>query len=285
MPPSDTSTSAPTRTAATRTDLARRVTVTVAAVACVTGTLVGTGVVGTPVADTAGGALSDDATLLAPAGPAFSIWSVIYAGLAAYAIWQWLPSQAASSRMRATGWLAAASMVLNAGWLLVTQQDWVWGSVVVIVALLAVLVELVRRLHRDPATSKVELVAVDGTFGLYLGWVAVATCANTAAALASDDIALSTLPSALVVVLVAAAGVGMSWAFGGRWAVAAAITWGLGWLAYGRVAEEPDSTPVAVVATVAAVVVVLAVVALHRRSPAASGSAASTRDASAAAAR
>lgn len=268
MTASDTRTTTP---APTSGDLARRLAVTVAAVACVTGTLIGTGVVGEPVADTAGGALSDDATLLAPAGPAFSIWSVVYAGLAAYAIWQWLPAQAASSRMRATGWLAAASMVLNAGWLLVTQQDRVWGSVVVIVALLAVLVELVRRLHRNPATSKVEVVAVDGTFGLYLGWVAVATCANTAAALASDDVTLPSVPSALVVVLVAAAGVAMSWALGGRWTVAGAIAWGLGWLAYGRAAEEPGSTTVAVVASVAAVVVVLAAVALHRRSPAALG--------------
>ncbi|WP_216656531.1 tryptophan-rich sensory protein [Nocardioides marmotae] len=254
---------------ATRADLVRRLVVTVAGIACVTGTLVGTGVVGTPVADTAGGALSDDATLLAPAGPAFSIWSVIYAGLAAYVVWQWLPSQAASPRMRATGWLAAASMVLNAGWLLVTQQDWVWGSVVVIVALLAVLVEIVRRLHRDPARSAVEVVVVDGTFGLYLGWVAVATCANTAAALASDDITLPAVPSALVVVLVAGAGVLAAWALGGRWAVAGAIAWGLGWLAYGRVAESPESTLVAVVAVVAAVVVVLAAVGWHRRSPAA----------------
>lgn len=262
---------------ATRGDRVRQAVVTVAGVACVTGTLIGTGVVGTPVADTAGGALSDDATLLAPAGPAFSIWSVIYAGLAAYVVWQWLPGRATSPRLRATGWLAAASMVLNAGWLLVTQQDQVWASVVVIVALLAVLVALVRRLAEDPATSKVEVVAVDGTFGLYLGWVAVATCANVAAALASDDVTLPALPSALVVVLVASAGVAMSWAFGGRWAVAAAIAWGLGWLAHGRVSESPESTPVAVVATVAAVVVVLAAVTWHRRSPATTGSGAGTR--------
>lgn len=41
---------------------------------------------GTPVAEAAGGALSADATPLAPAGTAFSIWSVIYIGLAGYAI-------------------------------------------------------------------------------------------------------------------------------------------------------------------------------------------------------
>ena len=36
----------------------------------------------------------------------------------------------------------------------------------------------------DPAATGVpERVVVDGTFGLYLGWVAVATCANVTAAL------------------------------------------------------------------------------------------------------
>ena len=82
------------------------------------------------VEESAGGALSAEATRLAPAGPAFSIWSVIYLGLAAYTIWQWLPSSV-TERTRSTGWLAAVSMLLNAGWLLVTQQGWIWVSVVV----------------------------------------------------------------------------------------------------------------------------------------------------------
>ena len=118
-------------------DRLRQITVTLAAIFCAVGTLVGTGVIGTPVAQTSGGSLSDNATLVAPAGPAFSIWSVIYAGLAAYTVWQWAPALTTSKRMRLTGWLAAASMVLNAMWLLVTQQGWIWPSVVVILALLA----------------------------------------------------------------------------------------------------------------------------------------------------
>src|SRR5512139_394466 len=112
-------------------DRLRQAVVTAAEVFCVLGTLVGVGVLGTRVAESSGGALAADATLLAPATPAFSIWTPIYLGLLGYTIWQWLPGQAAAPRHRAVGWLVAASMVLNAGWLLVTQQGWLRASVVV----------------------------------------------------------------------------------------------------------------------------------------------------------
>lgn len=164
------------------TDQVRRIVVVLAELFCVFGTLVGVGVLGTRVAESSGGALAADATLIAPAGPAFSIWSVIYLGLAAYTIWQLFPRNAASPRTRATGWLAAVSMVLNAVWLLVTQQGWIWISVVVILALAIVLGLIMRQLTQYAAGGRMEQLVVDGTFGLYLGWVTVATCANVTAA-------------------------------------------------------------------------------------------------------
>src|SRR3954451_19787959 len=170
--------SAPARPPLTTVDQARRVTVIAAEIFCVVGTLVGIGVLGTRVEEAAGGALAATATLIAPAGPAFSIWTTIYIGLLAYAVWQALPSVAVRARVRSTGWLAAASMVLNAAWLLVTQQGWIWAGVVVIVALALTLGVLLQRLTREPAASRAEQVVLDGTFGLYLGWVSVATCGN-----------------------------------------------------------------------------------------------------------
>jgi hypothetical protein len=243
-------------------DLARRVTVTLAEILCVVGTLVGTGVIGTRVAESSGGALAADATLLAPAGPAFSIWSVIYAGLAAYTVWQWLPAQATSERGRATGWLAAGSMVLNAAWLLVTQAGWIWVSVGVIAALLATLVALVVRLSRVPATSVADRVVVDGTFGLYLGWVAVAACANVAAALAVDvsvGRGVAELGAVVAVLLVLVGGAWLARAYGGRWPVALASAWGLAWIAVGRLGDSPSSAVTAVAAIAGAVAMVLLV--------------------------
>lgn len=253
----------------TSTDRIRQVVVTLAEVFCVFGTLVGVGVLGTDVSKTSGGALSAQATLIAPAGPAFSIWSVVYLGLAAYTVWQWLPANAASERSRATGWLAAVSMVLNAGWLLVTQQGWIWVSVVVILALAVTLGLLVQRLTAIGSTSVVERVVVDGTFGLYLGWVAVASCANVTAALVASGVEPGRTVSEIVavVVLVVAAALGVLFAFrlGGRWAVAAAMAWGLAWIGAGRFgATDLSSTTTGVAAIVAAVVVLAAAFRTHR---------------------
>jgi len=250
-------------------DRLRQVTVTVAALFCVVGTLVGVGVIGTRVAESAGGALAADATLLAPAGPAFVIWTPIYLGLAGFTVFQWLPTQTAEPRHRAIGWLAAASMVLNAVWLLVTQQDWIWVSVVVMAALVATLALLVRRLEEHPSYGHGETVLVDGTFGLYLGWVAVATCANVTAAFVSSGVQPSAgVSDALAVVVLAVAallGLVLAATLGGRYAVAVAMAWGLVWIAVGRLTSEPDSTVTAVAAGVAALAVLLAAVWRHSR--------------------
>ena len=84
--------------------------------------LVGTGFFGgTPVQDLQDGRLDADASYLAPAQQAFSIWSVIYVGLLAYTVWQALPRQRSRDRQRALGWLIAATMVLNGLWLVAAQ--------------------------------------------------------------------------------------------------------------------------------------------------------------------
>ncbi|MDQ1288842.1 MAG: hypothetical protein QG622_2408 [Actinomycetota bacterium] len=248
---------------ATRTDRLRQVTVTISAVACVIGTLYGTGVLGTTVQNSSGGRLSADATLIAPAGTAFSIWSVIYAGLGAYTVWQWLPTSTTSPRARAIGWLASASMLLNAGWLLVTLLGWLPVSVAVIVALLAVLLVINYRLianraNTGPVTA-FEKVAIDGTFGLYLGWVSVATFANIAAVVtgspASSPSGLAEAAAVATLLVVSGVGVALARTLGGRATVAAAMMWGLSWIAVGRTTDEPRSLVTAVAALAAVVII------------------------------
>ncbi len=90
---------------------------------CVVGTLCGVGVLGTRVEASSGGALAADATRLAPAGPAFSIWA----------------------------------------------------SVGVVATLALMLGVLLQRLTTLSEHALADRVIIDGTFGLYLGWVSVAT--------------------------------------------------------------------------------------------------------------
>ncbi len=241
-----------------RNDVARQITVTASEIFCVIGTLFGIGVLGTRVEESSGGALASTATLLSPAGPAFSIWSVIYAGLFAYTIWQWLPRNKSSERHRAIGWLAAASMVLNATWLLVTQVGWIWVSVIVILALAVVLGLLVLALQRHPASSTAERIITGGTFGLYLGWVTAATCANITSAAVDSGWDLGFLGNQVLAVVVIAVAIGLGVLFtlvlGPRITVTAALSWGLLWIGIGRLTVGPESVPVAISAFVAVAV-------------------------------
>lgn len=251
---------------ATTADRVRQIGITLAEIFCIFGTLVGVGVLGTRVEESSGGRLAADATLIAPATLAFSIWSVIYLGLAAFTIWQWLPRQATSPRLRRIGWAAAVTMVLNATWLLVTQQGWLWVSVVVIVALALTLGWILR----VPADTKswAERIIVDGTFGLYLGWVAVATCANIAATLVGSGLPATGVGPVLATVVVLSVVAVLGWVFirrlGARWGVALAMDWGLGWIVVGRVADDPRSVVVAVVAALVAVVILVLAARLPR---------------------
>jgi hypothetical protein len=248
-------------------DRVRQAVVTAAAVFMVIGTLFGIGVIGTRVEESSGGSLSATATLIAPAVRAFSIWSVIYAGLIAYVVWQWLPANTSSPRNRRIGWLAAVSMVLNGAWLLVTQVGWLWVSVVVIVALVVTLGELMRRLGPPDDASAAEKLVVDGTFGLYLGWTSVATVANITATLVASGVnppaAVAEWLAVTVLAVAALIGFLLSRMLGGRLGVALAMGWGLGWIAVGRLIDQPASALVGVAAAVAAAVV-LSAVALHR---------------------
>lgn len=234
--------------------------VTLSAIVMVVGTLAGFGLIGTRVEDSAGGAFSADATLLTPATQAFSIWSLIYVGLAAYVVWQWKEHDNPDAIR--IGWLASASMILNAVWLGVTQLGWIWPSVAVILALAVILGLIMEKLSAGQPKSLFERICVYGTFGVYLGWVTVASIPNVAIALISAGINPGAPWAEIitVAVLVVAAGIGALFAFrlGARWSIAAAMTWALAWIAIARLDGPLHSTPVAIAAVVAALVIIAA---------------------------
>ncbi|MCK8670333.1 tryptophan-rich sensory protein [Rhodococcus sp. HM1] len=251
------------------TDSIRTTVVALSAVVAVLCSFPGSGAVaGTPISEAAGGALSADATAVAPGGAAFSIWTLIYVGLIALAVWQALPQQRANPRQRQSGWWIAASMLLNAAWILAVQVDLVWLSVVVIAALLGVLARVFVLLTATRPESRLEAVVVDGTMFVYLGWVAVATGANIAAALQADRLDPLGLGAdtwaVIVLALVAVVSVFLAVVGRGRLAVTAAIVWGLLWIALARIDSDGwQSTPAAVAAAVAAVVAAVSAVVVR----------------------
>ena len=119
-----------------------------------------------------------------------------------------------------------------------------------------------------------ERIVLDGTLGLYLGWVSVATAANIAATLADNGFDGGPFaPDAWAVIIcaaVAVVGVGLALRLGARLAPAAALAWGLAWIAVARATGEPESqATVIAAATAAGVVVIATLVARRRRDPAA----------------
>ncbi|GMA33943.1 tryptophan-rich sensory protein [Demequina litorisediminis] len=251
-----------TTATATAADRWRQGTVAAGAIVAMAGAAWGSGAFGgTAIADAAGGALDADGTLLAPASPAFGIWSVIYVALALFACVQALPSRATDPRMRAVSWWVLASMVLNAAWIGVVQAGALWASVVVIVMLVAVLGTIARRLTLTDAANPLDLAVTEITVGLYLGWSAVATVANIAAAgrdAVGADAAEGTLAAilalAVVAVIAATMAVALRWRPALAMSAGLAMAWGLGWIAAGRAEGEPHNIAVMWAAGVAAAI-------------------------------
>jgi hypothetical protein len=240
-------------------DLARQIVVISAFCFMIVAAMVGTGLFGgTPVQDLQDGALDQDGSYLAPARPAFSIWTVIYVGLFAYTVWQALPRQRGSERQRVLGYLIAGTMALNGLWLVTAQFGSLALTVLAIIVLLALLGVTFSRTVLDPAEGWADRLLVDGVTGLHLGWVTLATVANIAAWLTSIGPPEWEGSADLwgVVVLIVVGVIGLAIEALSRWRIAPALAlaWGLVWLAVGRLAGEPHSTAIGVTAIVVAAV-------------------------------
>ncbi len=253
----------------TSRDLARQITVISAVVFMVIAAMVGTGLFGgTNVRDLQGGALDSDATYLAPATQAFSIWTAIYVLMVAYAVWQALPGQRARARQRAAGWWVALTAVLNGFWLLTAQFLTLPLTVLAIVVLLVALGITIRILTRENASGWQDLVFFDAMVGLHLGWVALATVANVTAWLTAEVAPASRADAAdfwgiAVLVVVGFIGIGIALGTRGRIAPGLAMAWGLTWIGVARATGEPESFPIALTAWIVAVVVLTVPIAIR----------------------
>lgn len=244
------------------TPLAVPLAVALAVAIAILGAFVGSGALGgTAINEAAGGYLGADATLLAPAGPAFGIWSIIYLGLAIYALWQVLPGARRSTLQNRVRVLCAASAVLNALWIGSVQLGWLGVSVAVMLLLLLTLILIFQKLSTNEMQSGAERWIMWLTFGPYLGWVSVATLANIAAWLSSLGVSANYWWSqpAAVALLVVAALIGIASVFSsrGKISMALAMVWGIAWIGVGRSDGESASELVSVSAYVLAILLLL----------------------------
>jgi hypothetical protein len=115
-----------------------------------------------------------------PAGYVFSIWGLIYLALTAFVVYQALPLQRDNPRLRRVGYLFALTCAANIAWLFLWHYELFSLTLVAMVALLLLLIVIYLRLgigRREVPTVETWLVHVP--FSIYLGWITVATVANT----------------------------------------------------------------------------------------------------------
>jgi hypothetical protein len=109
--------------------------------------------------------------LFVPAGITFSIWGIIYLLLAGYCIIQFKNSN--QQLVGQIGWIFAVSCVLNGLWIVC----WHYGKLPF--SLLVMLGILVSLIYINILIKDIPFGLIKASFGIYLGWICVATIANT----------------------------------------------------------------------------------------------------------
>jgi len=131
------------------------------------------------------GQVSDNyPTLVTPAGFTFAVWGIIYMLLLVFTVYQLLPKNRDQPFLQQIGLLFALSGACNVSWLFLWHYDLITYSLVLMLALLASLILIYRRLDIGRATvSLKEMALVHLPFSVYLGWISIATIANVSVAL------------------------------------------------------------------------------------------------------
>lgn len=124
------------------------------------------------------GQLSDSyPNLFVPAGITFSIWGVIYLLLAAWCVFQFTTKGKAVAA--GIGWLFAISCLLNGLWIVAWHYEKLPLSLLIMAGLLITLILI--GINIKGLSSGLTKAA----FGIYLGWICIATIANVTALLVS----------------------------------------------------------------------------------------------------
>ncbi len=221
-----------------------------------------------PINNMTTGELSEQfPNLFTPAGITFSIWGLIYLLLLFFAIYQARDILSSYKKempyLHNTGYLFFLSCLLNAGWIFAWHYMWTTLSLVIMVLLLLVLLKIYLNLGIGKReTSWVEKILVYLPFQIYLGWIVVATLANTNALLVDlgyHQLGASSLWTVFLIVVAVVINM-MFVKFRGDLAVNLVALWALAGIIIKRLEVEP--VDLLVVVGAAAAMVLIAVFAV-----------------------
>ena len=157
-------------------------------------------------------------TPLTPAGYAFSIWSVIYLGLAAFCFRQWRRDDALFSRIRP---LFLLNMAANASWIFL----WHFEQIPLSLAPMLVILGTLLQINRLTATGA-PLWTTKVVFNVYFAWICVASIVNAFVVLVFLGAQIPELLAAGVALFAAFLGVGTRRKLGAP-AFALTVAWAL----------------------------------------------------------
>lgn len=119
-------------------------------------------------------------SLFTPAGYTFSIWGIIYLLLLIYVLFAlFTKNLGKNGRLSKTAVWFAVTCVLNVGWLIAWHYGLIALSTAAIGLLLYALVNILILVSRAERSFG-YLISLEFPFGLYAGWITVATVANIA---------------------------------------------------------------------------------------------------------
>ena len=129
-----------------------------------------------------------------PAGFTFSIWGIIYLLLINYAISYTYFTVLSDKFPKVAAYLSVinkwfwVTCFLNASWILAWHYLWIWTSVLIMLLFLSTLIYIfITGKEKENSLNKMQSFLLYTPFLVYLGWISVATIANTTALLVKID--------------------------------------------------------------------------------------------------
>ncbi|QIR40837.1 tryptophan-rich sensory protein [Tolypothrix sp. PCC 7910] len=122
--------------------------------------------------------------LIIPANYAFAIWGLIYLGLFAFGIYQFLPSHKHDSDLRDTGYLLVIASIAQSIWVyLFLSRLFIFSVVAMLLILLPLIVVYLRLDIGNQLAPRQKKWLIYRPISIYLSWISVATIVNVACAL------------------------------------------------------------------------------------------------------
>jgi len=212
------------------------------------------------------GRLADEGDTTLEAAPyVFSIWSLIYGGLLAYAVFQALPSTKESPTLRLLGWPSVVAMLGCALWLIAATYDFKWATVaIIVVSALSLSLPLTKP---QPDQNRLDFWLIRAPLSMLAGWLTIASAINAITVLTSMGfITAEAAPiwAAGGVLAVAIASLSVT-AVSQNWVFSIPVAWGLVGVAVAEQMDRPIVTALSLVGA-AALVVLAGWVAVGRAS-------------------